>query len=337
MNKGEHTALAGIVLLCVLLLSLLAAFNQVKTLGLSWQEEHYLVRLEAVFAGEAPSPWQYRVLTDGAVLLACRAFEACGAPRPVGVAMVVFRVAQNVLLFLAALWYFRRLGIPVYTGLLGLMALAWSMTLSNYASDLAANTYSDILFYLLAAAAIVSRQPGWALPVTALAAFNRETSVLIPVMLAAAAVATPETAARRRMLRYAAMAMGIYLAVFLALRLGFGPRPWGAHPSGAAPGWELLLHNLGHDRTWGHLAGTWGLIPVIAAVSWRGWRHPLGAFFWAIVPAWVALHFLFAPIAESRVLLMPLVVVFLPAALRGLHYWRAKEWGEATASGESTS
>ncbi len=315
--------IAGSVLACVVLLSLLAAFNQVKTLGLGWQEQHYLARLETVFEGKADSPGQYRVLTDGAVLLTCRAFEAAGVPRPIGAAFVFFRVAQNVALFLAALWYLRRLGVSLYAGLLGLMALAWSMTLSNYDSDLAANTYSDVLFYLLAGIAIVSRRPAWVLPVTAVAALNRETSGLIPVMLAAAAFTLNDTPRMRRMLACAALAMGIYLVVFAGLRLGFGPRAWAGHPDAAAPGWGLLLHNLRNDRAWGHLAGTWGLIPLLALASRRHWRWPLGAFFWAILPVWVVAHFVFGPVAESRLFLAPLALVFLPGALLGLEGWRA--------------
>lgn len=337
MRRDQRRQSSGkaLVLACAVLLSLITVFNQVKTLGLSWQEEHYTARLEAVVDGMAGSPWQYRVLSDALTLGVCRFFAWIGAPRSVGLAMVFLRLVQNTAIFVLAVAYYRRLSIPVYTALLGTMALAWGMTHSNFNSDLAVNTYTDVLLYLCAGIAITGRRPAWILPITVLGALNRETSGLIPIMLLAASVeradssptldtldvlAIPGTGCviPRRILGVGLLSMAAYIAVFLGLRICFGVRPWIPYSADVHQGWELLAFNLRYDRTWGHLAGTLGVIPILALAARPWWRRPLGAFAWALVPAWLVVHLFLSALAQSRVLLVPQVMVFIPAALCGL-------------------
>jgi len=334
-DQRRQSTTKAIVLGCAALLSFITVFNQVKTLGLSWQEEHYTARLEAVVNGMADSPWQYRVLSDALTLGVCRFFAWIGAPRSVGLAMVFVRLAQNTAIFILAVAYYRRLGIPVYTALLGIMALAWGMTHSNFNSDLAVNTYTDVLLYLCAGIAITGRRPAWILPITVLGALNRETSGLIPIMLLAASVEhagglparnTPDVLAipgtglfiQRGILAVGLLSLAAYTAVFLGLRIYFGVRHWIPYSAGVHQGWELLAFNLRYDRTWGHLAGTLGIMPILALAARPWWRRPLGAFAWAIVPAWLVIHLCLSALAESRVLLVPQVLVFIPAALCGL-------------------
>jgi len=330
-----HGLAAVIVpLVCAVLLSLMTVFNQVKTLGLSWHEEHYRGRLNDVKARNADSPWQYRPLSDTAVAKLCNAVEAWAASyngdgdpgpfdvlrrRPVGALFVFIRVAQNTLIFLLALAYFRRFGIDAYLGLVGISALAWAMSHANQDSDLAINTYTEVIFYLLAGIAILSERPVWVLPIALLAALNRETSGLIPVMLFASTVRlTPSLKLSRPIVRLSAFSMGLYWGIFIGLRQYYGDRGWEIHPSGAQQGMDLFLYNIGLADTWANLAGTLGLLPVLGLILWRAWPRRLKAFFWAIVPVWFPVHFLFGAMAETRLVLVPLAVVFLPGALIAL-------------------
>lgn len=314
--RNLHASTALAILTVVTLLSLITVFNQVKTMGLSWQEEHYLARLEAVAAGAAGSPWQYRVLSDIPLLWMCRAAEAMGVPRGPGVTLVVARLLQNIAIYLVALAYWRRLGIGMYLGLLGLSGLAWAMTQANYNSDLSVNTYTNILLYAFGAWALVANRPMWIVPLTILGALNRETIGLLPVMaLAAGTFCTPRMRIAPAYLRAGGIALGLYALVFIGLRLWFGSRGWVLHPDGAVQGPSLFVYNLAFDRTWLHLAGTWGLFPILALAGYRDWPASLRAFFWALIPAWIAVHFVLSAVAETRMMLVPLVVVFLPAAL----------------------
>jgi len=330
-ERTHRIRAGGAVVACALLLSLITAFNQVKAQGLSWQEEHYQARLEAVVAGEAPSPFQYRILSDSLTVAVYRLFERVGMPRPVGVAFVSIRVTQNLLLFLLAIAYYRRLGLSIYLGILGISALAWGMMQGNLESDLAIDTYTDLILYLWAGLTIVTGRVLWIVPITVLGTLNRETSGLVPVLLVAAYLPPHAADSRRpalgpgRVLSIAAVSLAAYGLIFAGLRLYFGPREWVVHPTGAAPGLGMLWHNLSDAGTWVNLVGTLGLIPLLAVVSWRAWRWPLGAFFWAMVPAWLLIHLCFGPLAETRLVLVPLAMAFIPGALCGLMYFRGSE------------
>ena len=311
------------VVVALVLLSLIVGFSQIKTEGLGWQEAHYWPRLEAVVAGEAPAPWQYRVLTDNLVVVVCRAAETIGIPRPVGLSFVALRLLQNMALFVLAFFYYRKLGLHAYAVVIGLSALAWGMTQSNYGSDLAFNAYTDILFYLGAALVLLHRRYEWLIPITVLAALNRETSGLLPVMALVCAVplfhaARPDHDLRRN----AVIALGLYIAIQMVLWLNFGAREWVLHPSGATPGLSMLRYNLGNDAAWGHVVGTLGIVPVLALLSYRVWHPLLRPLFWAVVPVWLLIHLFCAPLDQSRVLLLPQVLVFIPGMLCGLAYWQ---------------
>ena len=317
----------------LLLLSLIVGFSQIKTEGLGWQEANYLPRLEAVVAGEAPAPWQYRVLTDNLVLVVCRAAEAMGIPRPVGLSFVALRLLQNMALFVLAFFYYRKLGLHAYAVVIGLSALAWGMTQSNYGSDLAFNAYTDILFYLGAALVLLQRRYEWLIPITVLAALNRETSGLLPVMALACAAPLFHTARPNHdLLRNAVTALGLYAAIQLVLWLYFGIREWAVHPAGTTPGLSMLRYNLGNDAAWGHVAGTLGIVPVLALLSYRVWHPLLRPLFWAVVPLWLLIHLFCAPLDESRVLLLPQILVFIPGMLCGLAHWE-KVQGVETKEG----
>lgn len=308
----------------LLLLSLLAGFSQIKTEGLAWQEAHYLPQLEAVLAGDAPAPGQYRLLTDAVVVAACRVASSLDLPRPVGVTFVALRIAQNLALFFLAFFFYRRLGLSAYTAVFGLSALAWGMTQANYGADLGFNTYTDIILYLGAALALLERRYGWILPLSLLAALNRETGVFIPVMALACIHAANTGDAPRTSARPAWIALTGFVAVQVGLHLALGSRPWSMHESGATPGLGYLLYNLGNDAAWGHTFGVLGIVPVLALLARHAWHPLLRPLAWSVVPAWLVLHLLFAPLDQSRVLLLPQVLVFLPAMLCGLQAFQGR-------------
>lgn len=313
------------IALALILLSLITGFSQIKTEGLAWQEANYWPRLEAVAKGNAPAPDQYRVLTDRLVVVAVEAAEALALPRPVGLTFVALRLLQNLLLFVLAYAFYRRLGIPPYPAVLGLSALAWGMTQANYGADLGFNASTDTLLYLGAALALVSGRPAWLVPITAIAALNRESSILIPYMALAFAVRRETRLTLDKAIAGPAFAaLVVWCLLFTALHVSLGQRPWALHESGAAPGLEMLRYNLTNGAAWAHGFGMLGILPLLALMSWRGWAAPLKPIFWSVVPLWCIAQLLCAPLAQSRVLLLPQVLVFIPGVLCGLAYWRER-------------
>jgi hypothetical protein len=311
-SPGTMLAVTG----ASLLLSLFTVFLHLKALGRAYMVAYQVPRHEAMLAGTAGNPWQYRVLSAWLVEGVHRLVQALSLPDPLVVAFVAVRVGQEVVMFVAAWWLWRALGLSRAACFLGLAALGWSVSYSNYGSDLQFNTYFDVLFYLLAALAVLRDRLLWLLPLTAVAALNRETSGLLP-LLALAGLPGAAPGERTRRIRIALAGLAIWAAIFGGLRLAYGRQEL-IVPYGHRPGIDLLLYNLGRARTWVQLAATFSILPFLAWAARRRWTPPLRGFMWIVVPAWFAIHWVGAVMSETRLLLVPLALAILPAALFAL-------------------
>lgn len=296
-----------------LLLSLFTVFLHFKALGRAYVLEYQVPRHFAMLAGTAGNPWQYRVFSAWIVEGVHRALAAIGIHEPLIAAFVAVRVLIETAMFIVAWRYWRSLELSSAASFLGLALLGWGVSYANFGSDLQFNTYFDVLFYLVAAWLVVRDRLGWLLPLTALAAMNRETSGFIPLLpLAAWPSATRE--ARSRALRIAVIGVAIYASVFVGLRWVYGRQEL-IVPYGHRPGLDLLLYNLTRARTWVQLVGTFSILPFMAVAAHSRWPSRLRGFFWLLVPAWLLVHWVGAVMSETRLLLVPLALAILPAAL----------------------
>ena len=232
-------------------------------------------------------------------------------------AMLVFRGCQNLVLFGFAWLFYRLLGIRSSLTLMGLVILAFGMGQATFESDLSFNLYFDLIFYLAAVLLIARRWDGWLIPLSIVAAMNRETSLLIPFLLVAARV---ELRPRRLELRTAVVAGAALLgqlAVYLGVRGALGPKP-PFFPHDIQWGRDLLLYNVARWQTWEMLAATFSIVPLLSLALFRRWPDILRRYFWMIVPVWLMLHVLLGVLAETRILLVPYALVLLPGALFGV-------------------
>jgi hypothetical protein len=282
-------------------------------LAFLWDEQLRFHRW--VIEGTAADPWQYRILAPYLIEGGVRLATQLGYEGPHVFVFVVTRLLQNTLMFMAAIGYWRRLGIPRGLVLIGLAVFAWGITYAGYGSHLAFDTYFDVLFYLLAGYAILAHRPIWIIPLTAIAALNRETSALIPALLASTALSQGRPfSIDRRTLTVAAVAGAVFVAAFVAVRLALGPRdPLVAY--GHRPGLDMLLFNLTNRQTYFSLVATLSYIPLLALLLYREWPTVLRRFFWALVPLWIIVHAFMAVAAEARLFLVPQALIFIPACL----------------------
>jgi hypothetical protein len=183
MPANRRVAQWLVLAIAILLLSALTLFQQERLLGLRFIETIQLARHQEVMAGIAPNPWRYRVLSEWLVSPVLRLMERSGVPRPIALGFLLFRFVQNLVVFTLACVFYRRLRFPTTAVLLGISILAWVIMNSFFNGDLSLNAYTETAFYLVAAIAIDARRPVWILPLTFLAALNRETSGLIPIMV----------------------------------------------------------------------------------------------------------------------------------------------------------
>jgi hypothetical protein len=148
-----------------------------------------------------------------------------------------------------------------------------------------------------------------------LAAFNRETSALIPFMLIGYAFF--HEAKPRLMKPAVASSIGsllVFAAVFAGLRLYYGEQPF-LTADGYYPGIGLLVLNLSRSTTWEQLIVTLGVVPILAIFAYRAWPRTLKTYSWVVVPAWILIHFFASLVAETRLLLVPQALVFIPGAM----------------------
>jgi hypothetical protein len=272
-------------------------------------------RHDAVLDHTVGDPWRFRLLSDWGAEAFRWAARTVGASQPAAVGFLAFRFVQNVAIFALAFALYRRLGASRRVAVLGLGLLAWAMSESLLHVQMSFNTYSDIALYFAAALLILDRRYAWIVPLSVIAALNRETGGLIPVMLIAVGVAYGmKTPQGRRAVKLGAIGVVLFAATYAAIRLAVGP---GYYILGAGnhPGFELLRYNLGRGITYDLTFQTVNIVPLLAILSWRRWPLELKAFGLAVVPVWVVIHLFTSVLAETRLLLVPFAVVLLPGAL----------------------
>lgn len=304
-------------LACIVLLSGYVVYEHATdsmAIDLSTQVERH----NRLIAGNSEfyNPWQYRILSPLLVEGVVQIYKALPFHAPVAVPYLAFHFAQIVLLLILLVVYFRALGLTnPYLNMMGLLLATFSMSHSVFQSDLSFNTYFDIIFYLLAALVILNKHYLWIIPITILAALNRETSGFIPLMLLAAGVARGHwRAIEKKEWLIGASAMGLFIVTFISIRLYFGYRvPEGIH--GMQSSLDYIRFNLGFMRMYPELIGTLGVVPLLVLIGLKRLPIILKSWFWLIVPAWFVIHFIKSTAMESRLFLVPQIVVLIPALL----------------------
>jgi hypothetical protein len=294
---------------------------------------HYLVtrdlrRHNDKISGRAPAPFRYRLLTDIVLERLLRASPE-RLPHKYEVVSFAFRLMQNLGIALLAYLYYRSLGVSTSGRLVGVGLLSYGMCFAFYQSDLSFYTYTELALYLLAAVLINAGRDWTILPLTGLAAFNRESAVFIPVMLLAARLCRAgDVRGFRRSAApctIAVLSVCLFWLVHFGLRAFMGPAPGGDAGSAVGgmvhtryglvhSGPELFALNALNPRSWIGLAQMYSLTPF-ALLRFRRWAPVLRSyFFWLAVP-WFLAQFAFASADETRLFLVPLAVVFVPAVL----------------------
>ena len=281
-------------------------------------EEVLKQRHDDILDGVSGDPWRYRLLSEWGAEASYEVADGLGFDRPATVGFMGFRLLQNLAIFTLAWVFYRRLGLRQFEAALGLGLLGWGMSQALYHGDFSFNTYGDLVMYLAAAVLILAGRYWWVVPLAALAALNRETSGLIGVMLIATGlVVGRRTDGGRRALGAGAAALAAFAATYGAVRLAVGPSFY-IEANGRTAGFELLDYNLFRGITWDHLFQTLTIVPLLAVAAWRNWPRELVAFGLAIVPAWFLIHVFTSVLAETRLVLVPLALVFIPGALAGI-------------------
>lgn len=280
--------------------------------------EIQLERHARFMAGDAEffNPWQYRILSGYVLESFIRLFDSIRPGLHPYAPYFALRFVQNMLVFFAAWYFYRALGIKSwYLLLTGIMLLAFNISNSNWQADLAFNTYFDVLFYLLAGYIVLKKHPAWIVPLTALAVLNRETSGFIPLMLLITAFRyRPFAVQQKERIWYSLAALVVFALLFAGVRWYFGIRPYEAIHGIDTP-WEFFSFNVRFFNLYPQLIGTLGVVPLLAMLGFRRWPFYLQAIGLMIVPFWVVIHLFKSMAMETRLFLVPQALIFIPALL----------------------
>ncbi|HZY78425.1 MAG TPA: hypothetical protein VFE50_02810 [Cyclobacteriaceae bacterium] len=243
------------------------------------------------------------------------------------IVFLFFRMVQNMLILWLAFKYMKHFIKNELVILLGLMMAVLFMGNSVVDSDFTFNTYMDVTFYLLTALVIVKKyNPLWVIPITFFAALNRETSIFIPWIFFFGFVSWQEwpnigglIKTNFKIIAITAVCTVIFFAIFFGVRSYYGYQPletWRV-PAGL----PMLKFNLLSSvalKTYMEAYGVFGFLPFWALLVFRNMSMQLKVLFLSLIPIWFALHFTSGIAYQTRLFLVPTLLVFLPAVLESL-------------------
>lgn len=285
-------------------------------------------RHQRMLAGNSEyfNPWQYRIFSMLLLEATAQAIRYMFPSMPALVPYFFLHFAQTVLLLYLCLYYFKQLEVRnPYVSSAGLLIICFCIANSSFKSDFSYNTYFDVIFYVTAALLIMAQRYYWIIPLTFFAALNRETSGFIPLMLIMPFPFREWRAMTKKRLVIAAVSLAVFAAVFFALRTYYGYHKYVGVNEMKTVG-DFLIFNLTFFRTYPLLVGTLGIVPIIFIMNLKSLPCFLQGWFWLIVPFWFVLHFTQSNAMESRLFLVPHILIFMPGFLLTIEQWYADNY-----------
>jgi len=240
------------------------------------------------------------------------------------IVFVGFRFLQHLLIFWLAFQYISLFVRNKALILLGIMIIPLLMGNAVMDSDLAFNSYMDIILYLWAGLIIVKGYNGWWIVlITFIGALNRETSLLIPLIYFTSQVNWENWKSpiqllmeKKNVILVAAISSILFIVVFVSIRTYYGYQPQTEWRVPA--GWAMLKLNLFSSvsaKTYGEMFGVFGFLPIWCLLIFKKIPKILQIFFITLIPIWFGVHLISVVAYQSRLFLVPTLLIFLPAVL----------------------
>ena len=235
---------------------------------------------------------------------------------------ILFRFVIDLMILFFSFLLLRFFIKNLWLVLLGLIMISWSMGNGVNVSDLSFNTYLDVCLYLITGCLIVYRIRPWlVLPITIIGAFNRETSLLIPFLFFISNISFDTFNYKqifhylpsRKVLLISIFSFVAFLTVFVGLRIYFGYRPQTIWKVPA--GWSMLRLNtfsIVAIKGYFEMFGVFSILPLICIYKFKRCSMILRTWFLALVPIWFFVHLYSVVDYQSRLFLVPTLLVFLP-------------------------
>lgn len=235
------------------------------------------------------------------------------------IVFILFRFIQHALIFYLFYLYAKLFINSKLLIFFGFAILSFSFGNSVADSDFSFYNYCDIIFYLSTILILLyDKNIILLIPIVALASLNRETSALIPVCFILFRWCKNGYKFIIKDWLYFFLLCLFWLGTYLGIRYYFG---FVEATHSIFNKW-FRLNFYGYDdyqrnffRAYFEVFGTLSIFPFITLIFFNKIHPYLKVFFFAVVPAWFVIHFVLVPVWESRLLLVPMLIVFLPASL----------------------
>jgi hypothetical protein len=298
--------------------------------GIYWSAEHSIFRLVEIKGIDLGLPGDKSDKNENTQVL----IDSLKNPEFIKYTLVFlgFRFLQNVLLIILCFTYFSHFIKNKMLVALGIMMSVLFMGNGVVDSDLTFNTYMDITLYIIAGIIIVKNlNPLWIIPLTIVGSLNRETALFIPVLYFFSFFKWTDWPSLGKLIKNNAQVISItsssvilFFAIFVSIRLYYGLQPvstW--RVSAGLPMLKLNLFSSVSIKTYMELYGVMGFLPVWTILIYSKMNRHLQTFFVVLVPIWFGIHFTSAIAYQTRLFLVPTLLVLVPAVLENLeHYYR---------------
>nr|WKN36370.1 hypothetical protein K4G66_28835 [Tunicatimonas sp. TK19036] len=239
-----------------------------------------------------------------------------------------YRFFLNVGIYLLSfvlLSYFIRNKWLIYFGII-LISFALGNAVNE--SDFTLHTYIDDILYLLAALVILYKKNDWyILLLTIIGAFNRETCLLIPFLYLISNIDWQSIKLRQlNLLKIIAPTSKVFMVtafsgvafalIFVAIRWYYGyeaQTEWKV-PAGL-PMLKLNLFSAIGIKSYFEMIGLFSIIPLLCLYKFRETSRILQIWFIGIVPLWFLVHWVAVVAYQSRLFLVPMLIIFIPMIL----------------------
>ena len=315
-NRGAHGLVARLSGLPLLAFTILIASWQVT--DRSEDPSGVAVILsENVFARTAGDLAQYRPFSHNLVV-GLRTLEGLQTDLTPYLHM---RFAQCVLIFGLFYVYCGRLGLSHRARILGIGLVAGIMSLSLGRigpSTFSLDRFTDTVFFLIAAVLVLRGLELWIPPLMVLAIANRETAVMIPMLILAKHGVGLDLLRRqsyRNPLVIALVAWIVGAIVYLGIHAYYGPQ---TRSDASYFGPEMMLKSLRMPAQVVFFFAAVNLLPIMVLLSLRDADPFLRRLFWLVVPAWFAIHIWAARLGEGMLFLTPITLIIVPIVVQGV-------------------
>jgi hypothetical protein len=231
--------------------------------------------------------------------------------RPFEIIGQEIRIIQNVFIFILAYIYYYSKKHNLYTSLLGLFLLSISMANVFANSDLSFNTYAELIFFLIAGIAINYKKLFWIIPITFVAALNREGAIFIPWMVILSEIKFNKSPIEigksipRRKICVFILSMLAFAVVFFSLRIILGSASYARSGFGAIyPGFKLLMLNITTNYVWAAIIQTFFILPL-SLLLYKNWEEADKIQFFLFVLPWSLIIFSFWISQRNQIIFSP--------------------------------